>query len=292
MTNAFESHYDAAFFARTARVLDPLTRFWFRYRLRGTDRLPTGPCLLVGNHSGLGTAEILSFVGGWHRAFGTERRLTGLMHDLFLKTPGLGHFYRAIGAIPAAPDNARRALEAGHAVLVYPGGDLDACRPFYQPREVIFGRRRGYVRVALEMGIPVVPLATIGSHYTWLMLPGGLTVSRVLGLKRLIRSERFPLPAGIAAALAAGVAAQQGWLSTWAALAIAALGLLPNPVRITSEFLLPLDLASCTRHCRSEQERTELAHRIVHGALQNAVRAMRHEGDESTWDHNRVVARR
>jgi 1-acyl-sn-glycerol-3-phosphate acyltransferase len=247
MADKFEDRFSPEFFQRTGRLLDALTRFYFRYRLRGLERIPPTPCLLVGNHSALGTMELMCMLGAWWRHFGTRRRVTGLMHDFFLNSPGIGHYYRAIGAVPASRENAVVALKAGHDVLVFPGGDLDACRPFYQPRGVHFGPRRGYIRIALQAGVPVVPVATIGSHYTMLMAPGGAWLARILGLKKLLRTERVPLP-----------------LHLW-----------PPPVRITSEALPAMDVIAAAAGMEDEAARVERAHELVYGAIRDAVANMR-----------------
>lgn len=267
--------FDPSFFDRAGRFLRWITRIWFRARVHGLERLPPGPCLVVGNHSALANAEIACMLGGWQQAFGRSRRVTGLMHDLFIRIPGVGHFYRRIGAVPARREAALEAFAAGHDVLVFPGGDVDACRPFYQPRGVHFGQRRGYIRLALEAGVPIVPVATIGSHYSWLFAPGGQVLARLFGLKRLFRLECLPLPLGwLAAALMAvlGAAGVVSW--GWVAL-VALLAAIPTPARVTSEFLPALDVAKLTEGLEGDA-RVEKAHGIVYGALQNAVTNMRH----------------
>ncbi len=269
--------FDAERFEQVGRVLDPLTRRYFRYNLRGVDRLPERPCLLVGNHSALGTAELLCLAGGWYRHFGVARPASGLMHDFFITAPVVGPFFSAIGAVRASHSNARAAFANGHDVLVFPGGDLDACRPFYKPREVCFGQRRGYVRLAIEANVPVVPLATVGSHYTWLMLPGGALLARLLRADRSFRCERIPLPAGPLLALAAAVAAIAGAVTWPVAALLVAFGLLPTPARISSEMLAPIDVAALTAHLPTMQQRVELGHELIHGALQEAVATMSHD---------------
>ena len=93
--------------------------------------------------------------------------------------PGVRDLIRSVGAVEASPEAASAAFARGHDVLVYPGGDIDAYRGLHRPRDVVFGSRRGYARLALEAGIPVVPVATIGSHWSYLVLPGrGSSVAR------------------------------------------------------------------------------------------------------------------
>ena len=200
-----------------------------------------------------------------------------MLHHGINVIPVLGWICRAVGAIDASPAAGREALAAGLDVLVFPGGDLDSCRPFYQPRAVRFGGRRGYLRLALEARVPIAPVATIGSHYTYLLAPGGEAVSRALRLKRLLRIENVPLPLGLlGVALALGGHAA-GWLSPGAALALVVVSLLPTPVRVTSEVLPPIDVAASTEHIDDPGVRIEAAHALVHGALQDAVRRMQHD---------------
>src|SRR5579863_8419161 len=131
--------YDPEFVRRAGPVLRPLTRLWFRFELRGKERMPRSPVLLVANHSALGTAELLCFIESFPRLFGEDRKMRGLMMDMFLKWPGMKAFWRRVGAVPASMESGRAALAAGCDVLVFPGGDIDTCRPFYEPRAVHFG---------------------------------------------------------------------------------------------------------------------------------------------------------
>ena len=65
--------------------------------------------------------------------------------------PGLS-FLRKYGTVAASQDNARKALQAGAAVLVYPGGDYEVHRPSWEGRRVDFGGRKGFLALALERG--------------------------------------------------------------------------------------------------------------------------------------------
>jgi 1-acyl-sn-glycerol-3-phosphate acyltransferase len=257
------------------RLTGPLVHGVFRFQLRGVERVPPPPCLFVANHSGVGIVEVMCLFTEWHRLHGETRPAHGLASDVIdvLLRP----IMRAIGAMPASPALGLETLRAGRDLLVFPGGEIDCFRPFYAPRKVEFGSRRGYVRLALESGVPVLPVATIGSHLTYPMFPGGFTLARVLGLKRFLRAEVVPLPmipmAG--AALAARLLARGVEPVVAAALFVASL--LPIPARVTSEILPPLDVGRLTAHLE-ESERIEEGHRIIHGTLQDAVSRLRHDG--------------
>lgn len=271
------SEFDESRFRRIGRFARWLGHWYFRYELRGMERLPDGPCLIVGNHSGFGIVEELMLVGEWS-ARDDDRRAWGLVHDLFY-----GHYYRALGAIPASQENARTALRHGDDVLVFPGGDVDCCRPFYQPRAVDFAGRRGYVRLAIEEGIPVVPLATVGSHWTWTFLPGGRLLARVPGVRRLFRADIVPLPTALFGFL--GVLSAVlflGWPAWTAAIAIVA-GLLPTPIRVTSEVCSPIDVTAIAAD-QPLDDALEAGHRAVHGRLQMTVRELGHASHEPSLE--------
>lgn len=159
---------------------------------------------------------------------------------------------------------------------MYPGGEVDSCRPLHQPRHVEFAGRRGYVRLALDTGVPVVPLATIGAHWTFPMLPGGRWLAELLNTRRWLRSDCFPLPVAGLPVLLVVLAWMLGLAPGWAVGALAPLLVLPLPLRVTSQLLPPIDLRVATAHIEDPTERIEAAHRLVHGRLQAAVRDMQH----------------
>jgi len=273
---AVEARYRPRFARAFGRGAHAINRLWFRFSLRGTEHIPERPCLFVGNHSGIGIADVLCLVGGWMTLTNGSRRCVGMMHKMFIEAPIVGHIASAFGAVPAKKENALSALRRGHDVVSFPGGDLDACRPFHEGRRVIFGDRRGYIRLALETGVPIVPVATIGSHHTYTLLPGGTTIARVTRMKKWARCERFPLVLGTLFALCVlglAIARVAPW---WFAPLAAVLALVPNPARVTSSFLPAIDVTKETAHIVDETERVEAAHALVHGALSRAVATMEH----------------
>lgn len=271
-----DEHYRPGFARAFGRWLARVNGVWFRYQLRGTWRVPAGGCLFVGNHSAIGIADVLCLLGGWTLAFGTTRRAVGMMHKMFVQAPIVGHIARAFGAVYADPENAREALARGWAVACFPGGDLDACRPVTEARLVHFGPRRGYVRLALAQGVPVVPVATVGSHYTYTLLPGGAWIARVTRMKRWARCERFPLVLGVLGAFAIDALAVAGIVPWWCVALAAVAALVPNPVRITTEILAPIDVCALTAHITDPAARVEAAHALVYGALSEAVATIQH----------------
>jgi len=204
-----------------------MSKLYFRAEVHGLDNIPAdGPVLLVGNHSG-GTliADTFVFATSFYEHFGAERRFHQLAHDLVLALPGLG-LLRKYGTVAASHEHARRALRAGAAVLVYPGGDHETFRPSWESDEVDFGGRRGFVRLALEEGVPVVPVVAIGGQETALFLTRGRRAVRLLGLDRLLRLKVLPVALG----------------PPFGVTVLDLPGRVPLPAKVTIEVLDPIEL--------------------------------------------------
>lgn len=164
----------------------------FRPRISGWENLPADrPFLLVANHgAGMGIAEIMCFAMLYACRFGNARPLAGFAHTAVFKLWPISFLLRSLGAVPSTYEAAYDALEQGAPLLVFPGGDHETLRPVWQARDVTFGGRKGFVRIARKAGVGIVPVGIHGSHYTAPMLVKSrllawlLIVPRAFGLKR------------------------------------------------------------------------------------------------------------
>lgn len=188
--------WDPKYIRRTLPVLGPVFRNYFRGEVRGLENIPpAGPVLLVGNHSG-GTmiADTFVFTMAFYEHFGTTRRFHQLAHDVAARMPGLG--IRPYGTVRASHENAKRAFERGAAVLVYPGGDYETFRPSWHSDRVEFGGRQGFIKLALEANVPVVPVVSIGGQETGLFLTRGQRVAKAVKFDQLTRIKVLPVSIG------------------------------------------------------------------------------------------------
>ena len=173
------------------RLTRPIVKWYFRSEVRGLDNIPPGAALVVGNHSGgLVSFDLSVFGVGYYDKYGYDRPLYALAFDTIFAGPA-ADFLRRTGVIRATRDNAAKALAAGAVVLVFPGGDFDVYRPTKQENVIDFGGRTGYVRTAIEAGVPIVPAVSIGGQEGQLFLTRGRRLSRFL---RLTNFERKLLP--------------------------------------------------------------------------------------------------
>ncbi len=185
---------DPEYVRRTLPGLRALSELYFRAEVRGIGNVPAGPVLLIGNHSGGWLiADTFVFGQSFYDHFGPERLFFQLTHDLVFKVPGLRALVTPFGAVPACPENMRRALARGAAVLVYPGGDHETYRASWHSADIDFGHRTGFVRLALELGVPIVPVVSIGGQETALFLGQGEHIARLLHLHELLRLDVAPV---------------------------------------------------------------------------------------------------
>jgi 1-acyl-sn-glycerol-3-phosphate acyltransferase len=198
-----------------------LVDYWFRMEIDGWDNIPEPPVLLVGIHSGAPFVWDAWTVGlQWWRRFGQERPLHGTAHDALMAIPLIGRYFRSMGVLPAAPDAIATALAAGHDVALWPGGEVDSLRPWSERDQANLAGRKGFVKMAIKAGVPIVPIATVGGADAMPVLIRGDRLSQVLQLDRLLRLKVFPL----AISLPWGIAP-------------AALPQLPLPAKIRTRFM-------------------------------------------------------
>jgi 1-acyl-sn-glycerol-3-phosphate acyltransferase len=219
---------DPAYIERTLPALRLMSNLYFRASVTGLENIPAdGPVLLVGNHSG-GTliADTFVFAQSFYDRFGADRRFHQLAHDLVFKFVGMRTLIQRYGTVPASPGNMKTALDRGSALLVYPGGDEETYRPSWESDKINLAHRTGFIRLALEHGVPIVPVVAIGGQETALFLGRGRRLAQWLRLDRTLRLKVLPPVLGPPAGL------------TILDLPIR----FPLPAKISIEVLEPIDL--------------------------------------------------
>jgi 1-acyl-sn-glycerol-3-phosphate acyltransferase len=227
---------------------------YFRMEVDGWDRLPEPPVMLIGIHaSGMLPIDAYAFGYQWFRRFGSDRVANGTAHDFLMAMPGIGHYLRAIGTVPAGRESITAALNCGHDVIIYPGGDLDSLRPWLQRDKVVLGGRKGFVRQAIRAKVPIVPFAQVGGPDTMPVLTTGKRVAKLLQFDKLMRSEVFPLAVGFPLGIAPGVIPQ-----------------IPLPAKLRTEILEPVWLDPDPKR-ENDDEYVEEKYEEIEGAIQAGV---------------------
>lgn len=145
---------------------------YFQVQTEGWGQIPDGQVMLVGSHNGgLAAPDMFMMIYDWVRRFGPDRPVYGLMHPkVWQAAPPLANLAERAGAIAAHPKMALAALDRDASILVYPGGAQDIFRPFSQRDCIHLGDRKGFVKIALQRQLPIVPVVSWGAHETLLVL--------------------------------------------------------------------------------------------------------------------------
>ncbi|QLY33905.1 acyltransferase family protein [Nocardia huaxiensis] len=179
----------------------PLARAYTNYftpEVSGLENLPaSGPALVIGNHSSIYWApEVwITFMAMMDRR--PDEPTFGVAHEILLRAPLLGESLRQFGVIAASQEAASAGLKDGGAVMVYPGGDWEACRPWTERDKIDFAGRKGFIRLALKLGVPVIPAVANGGHDSIFIVSRGERTARLLQLDKLFRAKVFPYTVGL-----------------------------------------------------------------------------------------------
>jgi 1-acyl-sn-glycerol-3-phosphate acyltransferase len=244
---------DYDFMERQKYFWNPLMDYWFRMEMEGWENIPEPPALLIGIHSGAPFVWDAWSVGvQWWRRYGDDRPLHGTAHDALMAAPLIGAYFRRMGVLPAAPDSMAAALAAGHDVALWPGGEVDSLRPWVKRDEAVLAGRKGFVRLAIKSGVPIVPIATVGGPDSMPVLATGRRLAKLLQLDKLARLKMFP------------IALQAPW-----GLSPALLPELPLPTKIRTAFQEPVELDPAPERAGDddyvEQKYDEVQDRIQRG---------------------------
>lgn len=148
-----------------ASLILPLWSLMVRYRFTPQSELPrTGPFILAPNHYSEIDPVVMG-AGVWHLG-----RLPRFMAKASLfKVPVVGWMLRRSGQIPVERDGSVRTgnamsaasqlIEREAAVIVYPEGSLTRDPNLWPMRG-----KSGAVRLALESGVPLIPVAHWGTQ--------------------------------------------------------------------------------------------------------------------------------
>lgn len=197
---------DPEFIETFAPFLDELIgKSYLRMEIEGLDGVPAGPALVVGNHNaGITFIEPIALGAHWYVRRGTGDLIQWLVHDAMLMFPGLSTFLVKSGCVRASHALSDEVLARGRKLAVFPGGNLEAFRPYRKRHEVVFGGRKGFLKVALRHSLPIVPVVFVGGHESFFVLWDGKPLARPLGLKRFLRADTCPIFLGLPWGIAVG----------------------------------------------------------------------------------------
>ncbi len=172
---------------RLFAVTSAFYRWYFRTRCFGLENLPRSPFMLVSNHG----SHVLSWDGAnivtaCLLDADPPRLVHGMAEHRLMELPILGRAARRIGAVDGSRAACINLLRGGAVVLTFPEGTRALARPF-RDRYCLAPFGRGFVHVALETGVPIVPVAVIGAEEEAPLL------ANPAWLRRLVRTPVAPI---------------------------------------------------------------------------------------------------
>ena len=221
---------DPVLMKKQSGIWNFLMKYYFRLDINGWENLPDQPSLLIGIHSGGPlTMDAWTVAMAWWRHFEGQRTLHGTAHDVLMQHKVLGRYFRRLGTISPSRESIQAAFKQGDNVILWPGGEVDAYRKWTKRDQAVLGDRKGFIKLAIRSGVPIVPVATVGGHDTLFVLSEGRGIAKLLKLKEKMRIEvapiTFSLPFGVA-------------------LHLTPFQHIPLPSKIRTEFLEPVYLES------------------------------------------------
>lgn len=179
----------------TERIWLPLTRAltqtWFRCETRGVEHLPrSGPAMLVANHAGSLPVDGMVLQSVVHERTGRLTRMLGA--DLLFRTPFTGSLARRTGTTLACQSDAARLLADDHLVAVFPEGFKGPGKPYTQRYKLQRFGRGGFVATAIAAGVPIVPVAIVGSEEAYPLLANSPALARLFGMPHFPITPLFP----------------------------------------------------------------------------------------------------
>lgn len=168
-------------------------KYW-RVKTTGIENIPnTGRALIVGNHSGALPYDgaILGVTILNEHPVRDDARF--LVEDFVYYMPFLGSYMYRLGGIRACPENAKRILETGNLLVVFPEG-VKGLGKYYKDRYKLqrFGRG-GFIKLCIETQSPLIPVGIVGAEEIHPIIYKSNMLAKMIGVPYVPITPTFPL---------------------------------------------------------------------------------------------------
>ena len=168
-----------------------LYRYWFRVENFGIENLPSGRCLVIGNHAGQIALDAGMICLAALLEAEPPRILRGMGEFFLPNVPFLNVIMHRVGSVVGTPKNCIDLLNNDEAVIAFPEGVRGISKLFWERYKLKdFGL--GFMRLALATGAPIVPVAVIGSEEQTIAIANLERLGKRLGLPALPITLTFP----------------------------------------------------------------------------------------------------
>lgn len=235
---------------------------YFHVKTDGWEHIPPKDnVLLIGSHNGgLGAPDTVMMTYDWLRQFGPERPAYALMDArMWRALPGVARLATQVGTLQAHPQMAIAALEQKASLLIYPGGVQDVFRPHSQRHRIHLNHHLGFIKLALQYAVPIVPLISYGAHDTLFVL------ADIYPQLQRLHQQGMPWPFGI----------DPGTVPIYLGLpwgvAIGPLPNIPLPVPLHTRVCPPITFERYGGEAAHDREYVETCYRVVRDRMQQAL---------------------
>lgn len=165
-----------------------LVKKYLRLEVEGIEHLPrSGPGIVLPNHSGFSGLDAVLLGYEINRSL---RRTTRVMtHHLWFLGEKIHVPANKLGFYEATKENGDRLLREGHLLTLFPEGEHGNFKPSAEAYQ-LQAFKRGFVRLALEHQVPIIPTIIIGAEETHINL-------KKLKFSKFLRGVVLPLPVNI-----------------------------------------------------------------------------------------------
>lgn len=190
---------DPEFIDAVAPFFDLVGTYYFRTEVEGAEHVPPrGPFIAVANHNGGPILpDVWMTLAYWAQHMGTDVPAYAMVHDAAFRVPLVRNFLAKLGGMRASRANAEKVLERGGVLLVYPGGELDCLRSFWERNTINLHGRTGFIELALQFDVPILPVVNIGAHEVYFTLWSSRRLAKWSGIEWLTRVKTVPLTLGL-----------------------------------------------------------------------------------------------
>ena len=235
---------------------------YYRVSSDGWEQVPADePVMFIGSHNGgLPAPDMHMMLYDWCRHFGTEKPLYGLMSPKVWNVfPPAARVAARMGAVQEHPIMGIAALNLKASIAVFPGGIQDVFRPYSQRHKIYFHNRKGFIKLAIKKGVPIVPMISYGAHSTFMVLADIYPQMRALheiGMPWAlgIDPEAFPIYLGL----------------PWG-LAVGPLPHIPPPIKIHTRIRPPIYFDRTGAQAMRDSDYVDLCFRRVKNEMQQSL---------------------
>lgn len=171
-----------------------LYKNYFRCETHGIERVPAGRVLLVSNHGGQLPIDGSMICIAMLTEARPGRVVRAMVEKWVPSLPFVSTFFARVGQIVGTPENCRRLLEKDEAILVFPEG-LKGMSKLYSEAYQLQSFGLGFMRLALEMKAPIVPIAVIGNEEQAPAFANVKPLAKLLGFPAFpVTPQGLPIP--------------------------------------------------------------------------------------------------